>query len=207
MLATLRGRYKTASRTGVASFEVTVSIINSLLQAEFSNISKAKSESGLYKNKLFGVRDTAHKLSKQLNQILEKSEPLERELLARAGDPKAAKALAALDKLRKQIAGDPPGARIQIKPGLLDKVTETHERAETGLLLQKLAEQGIRELQMKSPAWTGKFDKCLEVGVNLGFAVGGAATGGIFAKSVTDGVTVVLSAANDLASISMDVVG
>jgi hypothetical protein len=209
-LDTLRGRYKTASKPGVVSREVGASIVNSLLGTEVGNISKAKSDGDLWKNKLAGVRDTAHKLSVQLNQILDRSALLEKELRGKAGDPKATRALAALDKLRKQIAGDPPGAKVQIKPGLLDTIPKTHERAEKGLSAQKLAEQGIRELQMKSAAWTETFDKFFGIGVNLGLAAYGDVSGGIGAaaeKSVEAWITVGVTTANDLASATVDVVG
>jgi len=206
ILNTLRGRYKAASTKGVVSREVGASVINSLLQTEVSNISKAKSDSDLWKNKLFGVRDTAHKLSAQLHQILEKSEQLDKELLSRVGDPKVAKVMAVLDKLRKQIAGDPPGAKT--RPGLLDTIPETHLRAEKGLSAQKLAEQGIRELQAKSAAWTETFDKYFGIAVNLGLAAYGDVSSGIGAaaeKSVEAWISFGMATANDLASTANDV--
>jgi hypothetical protein len=210
ILDTLRKRYKPVPQAGVTRREVGASVVNAFTQAEVANISKAKADSDLWKNKLAGVRDAVHKLSIQLHQILEKSELLEKELLGKAGDPRAAKALAALDKLRKQIAGDPPGARIQIRPGLLDAIPKQHERAEKGLAAQKLAEQGIQQLQLKSAAWTETFDKYFGIAVNLGLAAYGDVSGGISAASATDEVVkewtlVGLTTANDLASTTTDV--
>jgi hypothetical protein len=197
MLITLHKRYKAASKPGVVSRELGASIANSLLQTERSSISKAKSDLGLWKDKLNGVRDTAHKLSKDLNKILDDSALLEQELLGKRGNAKAAKALASLTKLRKETAG------------LLDAIPKAHLRVEKGLKALPVAKQGIQELEGKSAAWTQTFDKYFGIFTNAALGGYGDVSAGIAAANETEKVvlawaTVGVSTANDLASAGVD---
>jgi hypothetical protein len=183
----------------VAAREVGVTVLNTLLQTEVANIPKVKSECDLWKNKLQGLRTTAHDLAKKLNEFLVQSEKVGQYFASAPRTPQnAAKIMAAgakLDGLEQKVRG------------MLDKIPAAHRRADEGLRAQAEAANGLNLLATRAPGWTVYFDKALPIMVNLGLSGAGGAVGFVSAQSVSDVVLTGLGVVNDVASTITDAVG
>lgn len=164
-LATLKQRYNDKTRGSVASREMVSSALNALFQTELSNISTAKSDCVLWKNKLTGIRTQSHKLSIDLNQLLLKTEHLKKEewdnIAARTGGFRKNP----FEKMRQNIIE------------MLTKIPQLYQRAEKGFSAQAAADSTLKAIEKKSPAWTQEFDKWFAFAVNLGLAAAGGADG------------------------------
>lgn len=198
----LRAAYKDAPAKPaafgkVAAREAVVTVANTLLQLEFKNVPKVKSNCDLWKSKLQGLRTTAHDLAKKLNEFLLQSEKVERHL---AGIPRhptnAAKIGSALTKLS--------GLQQKVH-SMVTKIPETHKRAENGMRAQQEAARGLDMLARKTPGWTAVFDKVLPVMVNLGLAAAGNSVGFTDAKTTADFVQSSIGLVNDIAATINDV--
>ncbi|MCB1918469.1 MAG: hypothetical protein KDJ28_00650 [Candidatus Competibacteraceae bacterium] len=209
LLESLKNRYDNKTKGNVAVQEVAASVINSLLQTEVSNISKAKSKNELWKQKLAGIRTRAHSLSIQLNELLVKQDALTDLLLAMELQIEEfahyygrnhKNVRKKLEKLRKAVS-QKNTLILKVKQ-ILDsnKIPTFHLRAEDGLKAQQLAAQALAELENKSPSWTQKFDSYFALLVNVGLAATGDTVGFVGAKTVVDWALTGATTANDLAT-------
>ncbi|MCB1767391.1 MAG: hypothetical protein KDJ22_15260 [Candidatus Competibacteraceae bacterium] len=209
LLESLKNRYDNKIKGNVAVQEVAASVINSLLQTEVGNISKAKSKNELWKQKLAGIRTRAHSLSIQLNELLVKQDALTDLLLAMELQIEEfaiyygrnhKNVRKKLEKLRKAVS-QKNTLILKVKQ-ILDsnKIPTFHLRAEDGLKAQQLAAQALAELENKSPGWTQKFDSYFALLVNVGLAAAGDTVGFVGAKTVVDWALTGATAANDLAT-------
>lgn len=182
----------------VAAREAAATVANTLLQTEVKNIPKVKSNCDLWKSKLQGLRTTAHDLAKQLNEFLNQSEKLEKYLGSIPRNPKNSSKIAA-------ALGQINGLQQKVRT-FVNKVPETHQRAENGMRAQEEAARGLDLLARKAPGWTAAFDKAFPIMVNLGLAAAGNSVGFTEASSTADYVSSAIGLVNDVASTVNDVV-
>jgi len=191
---------KPAMFGAVAAREVGVSVLNVLMPvAEAPNIPKVKSDCGLWKSKLQGLRTTAHDLAIKLNEFLVQSEKAGQYLASAPRTPQnAARITAASAKL--------DSLELKVR-GMLDKTPAAHRRAEDGLRAQTEAVNGLNALATRAPGWTAYFDRFFRITVNLGLAGVGAGVGALEAKSALDVAQTAIGVVNDVASVLAEEVG
>ncbi|HCB14660.1 MAG TPA: hypothetical protein DEP36_13990 [Gammaproteobacteria bacterium] len=211
MIKSLKNKYDNKTKGNVASQEVIASVINSLVQSEISNISNTKGKCELWKQKLAGIRTTAHDLAISLNDLLEKQEALTNFLLAMdiqiqefahvsstsRNSGKLRKYVEKLEKTKSQRST----LTLKVKQLLeSSKIADYYQRAERGLEAQTIAAQALTELEHKSPGWTQKFDRYFALLVNVGLSATGDTIGFVGAKTALDWAMTGVTTANDLAT-------
>jgi hypothetical protein len=180
-----------SSRAGATAKEMLGTVVSSVIILEpnsLKNIPKAKADCDLWQKKLYGIRISAHELSKELNELLDASSELERKLLNPRPGSNEEKLNAALEKLRREIMallGDESGpvAAQRAQAGMKGKwarlttsssIAYEHARAEEGLRAQKAAADALAALEKRSPGWVKYFDQFFPIAVNLGLGYSAA---------------------------------
>jgi hypothetical protein len=163
-LKTLHARFEEKSR-GKVGKDVFASVFNSFLQTELANIATAQYDAELLKNKFCHVRDNAHSLAEKLNDLLDKTEDLDRQywdvtFVGPNAQAPRTRAERAYEKMTQQIIE------------WLELIPTLHLRAEAGIPKADELAKELEELKRNAPGWLERLEKVIPVAVNLGFATG-----------------------------------
>lgn len=164
-LITLRHRFEQKSGGKAWKKDVGMAALNSFLQTETANISTAKFDAELLKNKFCHVRDSAHALSEKLNELLDKTEDLDKQywdttFVGPHAEVPRTRAERAYQKMTEQIIV------------WLEQIPTLHQRAEAGIPKADDLAKELEELKKNAPGWLERLEKTIPLVVNLGFAAG-----------------------------------
>ena len=171
-------------------------MVNDFLPLQRANIDTAKYDAGLLKNKLCHIRDQAHELSENLNELLDKTEDLDKQYWDRTfvgPNAQAAKTRAerAYQKMTEQVIL------------WLEEIPKLHLRAENGIPRAEALRKELAQLQTNVPGWVQRFENLFPLLVSLGLAVGGineAVHAEILAEKAVEGV----DAGNDVVEVLVE---